>query len=114
MSSEPNEKLFEKPPETITINEVAFMYQILQACAQRGAFKPDEFKDVGSLNEKLKAIIDYANFLEEQKNEETNEESTDNSPDKLSNDLNNNLQISEPSSESEPVIKKTKKKKNSK
>ena len=101
MSSEPNEKLFEKPPETITINEVAFMYQILQACAQRGAFKPDEFKDVGSLNE-------------EKKNEETNEESTDNSPDKLSNDLNNNLQISEPSSESEPVIKKTKKKKNSK
>ena len=107
MSSEENEKLFEKPPETITINEVAFMYQILQACAQRGAFKPDEFKDVGSLNEKLKAIIDYANFLEEQKsnsNEESNEESNENSGADVQK-----LSL-EPSQESEPV-KKTKKKK---
>ena len=70
MSSD-NEKLFEKPPETITINEVAFMYQILQACAQRGAFKPDEFQDVGGLNQKLKAIIDYADYLEDQKKEKT-------------------------------------------
>lgn len=69
-SKTPNEQLFENPPETITINEVAFMYQILQACAQRGAFKPEEFKDVGNLNEKLKAIVDYANHLEEQKKKE--------------------------------------------
>ena len=76
MSSD-NEKLFEKPPETITINEVAFMYQILQACAQRGAFKPDEFEDVGGLNKKLKSIIDYANFLEEKKNEEKDQNKTE-------------------------------------
>ena len=58
-------KLFEPPPETITITEVAFMYQVIQACAQRGAFKPDEFKDVGVLNEKLKSLLDYAKKLEE-------------------------------------------------
>jgi len=65
MSTEEKPVLFEKPPETISINEVAFMYQILQACAQRGAFKPEEFKDVGVLNEKLKALVDYAKSLEE-------------------------------------------------
>ena len=56
---------FAPPPETVTINEVAFMHQILQACAQRGAFKPEEFKDIGSLNDKLKALLDYAKKLEE-------------------------------------------------
>ena len=56
---------FEQPPETISINEVAFMHQIIQACAQRGAFKPEEFKDIGVLNDKLKAMIEYAKSLEE-------------------------------------------------
>lgn len=56
---------FAPPPETVTINEVAFMHQILQACAQRGAFKPEEFKDIGSLNDKLKALLEYAKKLEE-------------------------------------------------
>jgi len=49
------------------------MHQILQACAQRGAFKPEEFKDVGSLNEKLKALIDFAKSLEEASNENNDE-----------------------------------------
>lgn len=57
---------FDSPPETFTINEVAFMHQIIQACAQRGSFKPDEFRDVGVLNEKLKAMLDFAKQLEEQ------------------------------------------------
>ena len=69
MSTDEKPTLFEKPPETISINEVAFMYQILQACAQRGAFKPEEFKDVGVLNDKLKALVDYAKSLEEKAKE---------------------------------------------
>ena len=59
------ENIFDKPPDTVTINEVAFMHQIIQACAQRGAFKPEEFKDVGALNDKLKALLEYARKLEE-------------------------------------------------
>ena len=59
------ENIFDKPPDTVTINEVAFMHQIIQACAQRGAFKPEEFKDVGLLNDKLKALLEYARKLEE-------------------------------------------------
>ena len=70
MSNEQN--TMRPPPETITISEVSFMHQILQACAQRGAFKPEEFKDVGSLNEKLKALIDFAKSLEEASNEDEN------------------------------------------
>jgi len=74
MSNEQN--TMRPPPETITISEVSFMHQILQACAQRGAFKPEEFKDVGSLNEKLKALIDFAKSLEDGSNEdEKNDES---------------------------------------
>ena len=41
------------------------MHQILQACAQRGAFKPDEFKDIGALNDKLKSLLEYAKTLED-------------------------------------------------
>ena len=59
------ENIFDKPPDTVTINEVAFMHQIIQAYAQRGAFKPEEFKDVGALNDKLKALLEYARKLEE-------------------------------------------------
>jgi len=57
--------LFTPPPETVSIQEVAFMFQIIQACAQRGAFKPEEFKDIGVLNDKLKSLLDYAKKLEE-------------------------------------------------
>ena len=42
------------------------MYQILQACARRGAFKPDEFQDVGGFA-KNKSDYYYANYLEDQK-----------------------------------------------
>ena len=63
------------PPDAITIHEIAFMHQIIQACAQRGAFKPDEFKDLGVLNEKLKSMLDYAKKLEEASKE--NEKSKD-------------------------------------
>lgn len=59
------DSLYAQPPESVTINEIAFMHQILQACASRGAFKPDEFTDVGALNNKLKALMDYARKLEE-------------------------------------------------
>lgn len=72
MSTQESTTLFEKPPETISIQEVAFMHQIIQACAQRGAFKPEEFKEIGALNDKLKALIDYAKSIEE-KNKESSE-----------------------------------------
>jgi hypothetical protein len=74
MSTTEQPKVFESPPESISINEVAFMHQIIQACAQRGAFKPDEFKDIGVLNDKLKSLIEYAKSLEEKaKNSETDD-----------------------------------------
>jgi len=53
------------------------MHQILQACAQRGAFKPEEFKDVGSLNEKLKALIDFAKSLEEKDGKKADEKANE-------------------------------------
>jgi len=65
MSTEEKQTPFEPPPETISIHEVAFMHQIIQACAQRGAFKPEEFKDIGVLNDKFKALIEYAKSLED-------------------------------------------------
>ena len=65
MSTTEQPKVFESPPESISITEVAFMHQIIQACAQRGAFKPEEFKDVGVLNDKLKSLIEYAKSLDE-------------------------------------------------
>ena len=67
MSTEEKQVKFDKPPESISIHEVAFMHQIIQACAQRGAFKPDEFKDIGVLNDKLKAMLEYAKSLSEEK-----------------------------------------------
>jgi len=67
-------------PESISLQEIGFMFQIIQACAQRGAFKPDEFKDVGTLNQKLKSILNYAKELEDAKNktdETTGEQSNE-------------------------------------
>jgi hypothetical protein len=82
-NSTPSEQTpFEPPPETISINEVAFMHQIIQACAQRGAFKPDEFKDVGILNDKLKAMLEYAKKLEEAA--KTSDSASDPVPDPVS------------------------------
>ncbi len=52
-------------PESISLQEIGFMFQIIQACAQRGAFKPEEFKDIGTLNQKLKSILNYAKELED-------------------------------------------------
>ena len=75
MSTENTETL--PPPDAITIHEIAFMHQIIQACAQRGAFKPDEFKDLGVLNDKLKALLDYAKKLEEAAKENENEKVND-------------------------------------
>ena len=76
MSAEEKQVKFDKPPESISIHEVAFMHQIIQACAQRGAFKPDEFKDIGVLNEKLKVMLEYAKSLSEEKDgDDANDES---------------------------------------
>ena len=74
------ENIFDKPPDTVTINEVAFMHQIIQACAQRGAFKPEEFKDVGALNDKLKALLEYARKLEEAAKKQSEQADSTSSP----------------------------------
>ena len=55
------ENIFDKPPD-MTINEVVASNN---SSVQRGAFKPEEFKDVGALNDKLKALLEYARKLEE-------------------------------------------------
>lgn len=68
-------------PESISLQEIGFMFQIIQACAQRGAFKPEEFKDVGTLNQKLKSILNYAKELEDAKNK--TDESDETKPDSV-------------------------------
>ena len=79
-------KTIESPPESISINEVAFMHQIIQACAQRGAFKPEEFKDIGILNDKLKSLIEYAKSLEDAKAKKDGDEQAANETEKAAND----------------------------
>lgn len=46
----------EKETQTITLSKEngILMFNIISACAKRGAFQPEEFKIVGTLHESLK------------------------------------------------------------
>jgi hypothetical protein len=44
----------------ITLADVNLMLQIIEICAKRGAFNPDEFVTVGSLTDKLKQVMKSA------------------------------------------------------
>jgi len=43
------------------ISEINTLVQVINACAQRGAFKPSEFVAVGQVHEKLLKIIKKTN-----------------------------------------------------
>lgn len=44
---------------SINLQDVAAMLQIIDAAAQRGAFKGDEFTAVGAVRDKAAAFIEY-------------------------------------------------------
>jgi len=54
MSDETNEV---QTPPSMTINDIAFLVQIIEIVALRGAFKADELSTVGAVYDKVKAFI---------------------------------------------------------
>ena len=44
-------------PPSVTINDIAFLVQIVEIVAQRGAFKADELSSVGAVYDKVKAFL---------------------------------------------------------
>jgi hypothetical protein len=54
MSDENNEV---QTPPSVTINDIAFLVQIIEIVAQRGAFKAEELSTVGAVYDKVKAFI---------------------------------------------------------
>jgi hypothetical protein len=47
-------------PTGVTINDIATLLQIVEICAQRGAFRADELSSVGSIYDKVKSFISAA------------------------------------------------------
>ena len=54
MSDEINEV---QTPPSVTINDIAFLVQIIEIVAQRGAFKAEELSTVGAVYDKVKAFL---------------------------------------------------------
>jgi hypothetical protein len=44
-------------PPSVTINDIAFLVQIVETVAQRGAFRAEELSSVGAIYDKVKAFI---------------------------------------------------------
>lgn len=44
-------------PPAVTINDIAFLVQVVEIVAQRGAFKAEELSSVGAVYDKVKAFI---------------------------------------------------------
>ena len=44
-------------PPSITIQDIAFLVQIVEIVSQRGAFRADELSSVGAVYDKVKAFI---------------------------------------------------------
>jgi len=49
-----------KTTNSININDIVFMQEIIRTCSMRGSFKPEEFTDIGALNNKLTELIKLA------------------------------------------------------
>jgi len=60
-------------PPSITITDIAFLVQIVETVAQRGAFRADELSSVGAVYDKVKAFIVANNPQPEQTTEEVNQ-----------------------------------------
>lgn len=54
---------------TVNLQDVAIVVQIIDACSERGAFKGNELATVGALREKFNTIIE-ANLPKEQTDED--------------------------------------------
>ena len=61
-------------PPSITITDIAFLVQIVETVAQRGAFRADELSSVGAVYDKVKAFI-VANNPQPAPEQTTEEES---------------------------------------
>ena len=56
-------------PPVISLNDLEVVLQLIDVCAQRGAFQGSEMKDVGILRERINRFVE-ANKPEEESEEE--------------------------------------------
>ena len=59
-------------PTGVTINDIATLLQIVEVCAQRGAFRAEELSSVGVIYDKFKSFLNNA-LPQTQPTEETNQ-----------------------------------------
>jgi hypothetical protein len=52
-------------PPSISLNDLAVILQLIDVCAQRGAFQGSEMKDIGILRERIHTFVE-ANKPEEE------------------------------------------------
>lgn len=64
----------EQATPSITVNDVAAMLQIIDAAAQRGAFRGEELSSVGAVRDKAAAFVDYVKAAAEAAAEQKEEE----------------------------------------
>ena len=72
MSEETSEVPVSTPP-SVTINDIAFLIQIVETVAQRGAFKAEELSSVGAVYDKVKSFIVASMPANQQPTEETDQ-----------------------------------------
>jgi hypothetical protein len=72
MSEETSEVPVNTPP-SVTINDIAFLIQIVETVAQRGAFKAEELSSVGAVYDKVKSFIVASMPANQQPTEETDQ-----------------------------------------
>ena len=60
-------------PAGVSINDIATLLQIIEVCAQRGAFRAEELSSVGAVYDKVKTFIAAAIPPAQEQTEETNQ-----------------------------------------
>lgn len=65
---------------SMNIKDIALMQEIIRVCSIRGCFKPEEFNDIGTLNNKLTQLIKLAQSEESNEDKTKNESAGDNTP----------------------------------
>lgn len=58
----------------VTLQDIATVVQIIDACSERGSFKGNELSVVGELREKFNAIVETNKPKEEQEAEQSEEQ----------------------------------------
>lgn len=54
-------------PPSISLNDLAVILQLIDVCAQRGAFQGSEMKDIGILRERIHMFVEANKPEEEEK-----------------------------------------------